>query len=157
MPGYIVFGWPIDEIVTEKSGALTFAVEFTKSNPAYAFNTLAASVNIKEGLIVKDVEVRDLSNDIFSMLTDSQYGEGEAAVGDIEWTLGLVLGSGEDNNVILQPAAEVVSLPTVLGNEGPESVAANLYAQAQVEGGEVQYMDADTTPLAAAFTRIARL
>ena len=27
----IVFGWPINDIVTEKSGALTFAVDF----PAY--------------------------------------------------------------------------------------------------------------------------
>ena len=150
IPGSIVFGWPVNNIITKKSGVLTFAVEFCRKdnqgNVLYDFNTLTASINIKEGLVVGDIEVVNLDNDILAALTNSQFGEGDAAVGAIQWLTGagrgLVAGSGADSAVILSDYAAEVNLRTNVVGGVPESVPANLYAEAFVDNGtEVKYMD----------------
>lgn len=150
IPGSIVFGWPVNNIITKKSGALTFAVEFCRKdnqgNVLYDFNTLTANINIKEGLIVGDIEVVNLDNDILAALANSQFGEGDAAVGAIQWLTGaghgLVAGSGADSAVILSDYAAEVNLRTNVVGGVPESVPANLYAEAFVDNGtEVKYMD----------------
>jgi len=94
IPGCIVFGWPIDNVLTQKSGTLTFAVEFSRKtngdegDTLYDFNTLPATVNIKDGLVVGDITPVALDNDILAALANSKFGEGDAAVGDVSWTSG---------------------------------------------------------------------
>ena len=158
-PGAIVFGWPVDNIVTQKSGTLTFAVEFCRKNDQgeilYDFNTLSASITIKEGLIIGDVEVVSLDNDILAALTNSQFGEGDAAVGDIQWLTGdghgLIKVLGPEGSGTLQSYESEINLATNVVAGVPQSVPANLVAQAFVDSGtEVKYMDAvgnDITPV----------
>lgn len=165
IPGSIVFGWPVNNIVTQKSGALTFAVEFCRKdgqgNVLYDFNTLAASINIKEGLIVSDVEVVNLDNDILAALANSQFGEGDAAVGPIVWLTGeghgLVVGFGPEGSAQLQPYAAEINLNTGVTEGVPYSIAANLYAQGFVDNGtEVKYMDSvgnNLTPVMATVSK----
>ena len=156
LPGSIVFGWPVNNVVTQKSGTLTFAVEFCKKdregNVLYDFNTLAATISIKDGLVIGDVEAISLDNDILAILDDSQFGEGDAAVGPIAWLTGdghgLVVGSGPDTAVELSAFAPEVDLRTTITEGVPQSVPANLYAQAFVDNGtEVKYMDSVGTTI----------
>lgn len=150
IPGAIVFGWPVNNTITVKSGSLQFAVEFSKkddsNNLLYAFNTLAANINIKDGLIIDKAEVVSLEDDILSILTNSQFGEGDAAVGDVHWLTGnghgLVIGTGPDTAVVLGEYADTINLETVLNEGIPESIPANLYAEAFVDPGtEIKYMN----------------
>lgn len=150
IPGAIVFGWPVNNTITVKSGSLQFAVEFSKkddgNNLLYAFNTLAANINIKDGLIINKAKVVSLEDDILSILTNSQFGEGDAAVGDVHWFTGnghgLVIGTGPDTAVVLGEYADTINLETVLNEGIPESIPANLYAEAFVDPGtEIKYMN----------------
>ena len=159
IPGSIVFGWPVDNVVTQKSGTLTFAVEFTRKDNQgkilYDFNTLAANINIKDGLVIGDVEVVNLDNDILAALANSQFGEGEAAVGDVIWLTGngngLVrnLASGEE--FIAAPFSAEINLDTNVVAGEPSSAIVDLYAQGYVDSSsEVAYtsMTGDTlTPI----------
>ena len=159
IPGSIVFGWPVDNVVTQKSGTLTFAVEFTRKDNQgkilYDFNTLAANINIKDGLVIGDVEVVNLDNDILAALANSQFGEGEAAVGDVIWLTGngngLVrnLASGEE--FIAAPFSAEINLDTNVVAGEPSSAIVELYVQGYVESSsEVAYtsMTGDTlTPI----------
>lgn len=149
IPGKIVFGWPVHNIITAKSGALTFAVEFNKvddnGNITYNFNTLAATINIKDGLILNDnVEVTSLDEDVLSILADSVFGEGEAAVGDIVWTSGngngLVRGvlNQDENGVTLYNYKNPIMLQTIIDEDGsPKSLPITLFGQAYVDDGTV--------------------
>lgn len=150
IPGAIVFGWPVNNTITVKSGSLQFAVEFSKkddgNNLLYAFNTLAANINIKDGLIIDKAKVVSLEDDILSILTNSQFGEGDAAVGDVHWFTGnghgLVIGTGPDTAVVLGEYADTINLETVLNEGIPESIPVNLYAEAFVDPGtEIKYMN----------------
>ena len=144
----IIFGWPINDVVTEKSGALTFAVEFSNKDfnsgeILYRFNTLPITVNIKDGLIIsQDAEVYTLDNDIINNLINSSFGENDAAVDNIIWLNNLVVGIGNGANITLQPFSATIQLPTVVEAGVPSSVPVNLFAQAFVdEGTEIQYID----------------
>ena len=159
----IVFGWPVNNVVTNKSGPLTFAVEFFKTdgpegtgNVIYRFNTMPITVNVKEGLIVdENIEVVDLEDDILSTLINSTFGENDAAVGDIQWLTGdghgLVSGTAlnaADNSVIISfdPIAwkDNLNLKTIITNEGPQSIGINLIAQAFVDNSTlIQYTNAN--------------
>ena len=164
MPGYIVFGWPINNVITEKSGSLTFAVEFNKpiqnSEVPYSFNTLPATINIKDGLIIKDVEAVSLDNDILSILTDSEFGEGDAIVGDIHWLTGdghgLVLGTGPATDVVLSAYSSTIDLNTGINENGlPYSIPAKLYAEAFVDvGTKIKYMDNLGNEIEAAMSKV---
>lgn len=165
LPGKIVFGWPIDKIVTKKSGVLQFAIEFNKTNSeglTYRFNTLASNVNIKDGLIIdENAEVSVLNNDIRRMLTNSSFGEGDAAVGEAHWLTGdghgLVVG-GMRNSFSPQPWQDVLNLRTLVGNDGvPSSVSVDLYASAYVDNQtSIRYTDNDGNSLEAAWMLMSR-
>lgn len=162
----IVFGWPINDIVTEKSGPLTFAVEFFKTDEnkevIYRFNTLPVNVNVKDGLIIDDsIEAVSLDADIIRTLVNSSFGEGTAAVGNINWLTGngqgLVLGIGANEKVVLQDFADSINLVTILEAGVPSSAPANLYAVAYVdEGTEIRYTDAANNTLTAEMLEIDR-
>ena len=168
---YIVFGWPINDIVTEKSGALTFAVEFFKTAESeenneqkviYRFNTLPVSVNIKDGLIIDDsIEPMVLDNDILGTLVNSSFGEGSAAVGDIVWRTGngdgLVIGEGTGDNIVLQDFEPIVRLNTTITAGVPISDPVSFYAEGYVdEGTKIRYTDASNNTLTAAPVKVNR-
>lgn len=158
----IIFGWPINNIVTEKSGQLTFAIEFNQTEGEgdnkeiiYRFNTLPTSINIKDGLILsEDVEAVTLDADILRTLVNSSFGEGSAAVGDLTWLTGdgngLVVGENINNRIILRNFVDNINLPTVVTSGVPTSAPINLYAQGYVdENTEIQYSDANNLPVGA--------
>lgn len=164
---YVVFGWPINDVVTEKSGQLTFAVEFSKKATnlntneeeiIYRFNTLPTTVNIKDGLVIgENVEVVSLDTDIIRTLINSSFGEGTAAVGDLRWLTGngegLVVGEG--NYSVLQDFAATINLPTNIVNGIPSSGAVKLYAQGFIdEGTKIQYTDMNNVPVGAEGSRV---
>lgn len=166
IPGSIVFGWPVNNVVTQKSGVLTFAVEFCRKdnqgNILYDFNTLAASINIKDGLIVGDVEIVNLDNDIVAALANSQFGEGEAAVGDVSWLTGdgngLVrnLASANDE-FIAAPYQSEINLDTNVVAGVPSSVPVDLFAEGFVDAGsEVQYTSTAGENLTPVMLKVAR-
>lgn len=153
IPGCIVFGWPVNNVVTAKSGTLTFAVEFSRKdgegNVLYDFNTLAASVNIKDGLVVSDVEVVNLDNDILAALENSEFAinENEAAVGDVTWLTGEGHGlvanlSSVNGQFRAAPYSNIINLDTNIVAGVPASVPVDLYAQGYVDAGsEVKYIN----------------
>lgn len=167
---YIVFGWPINDVVTDKSGQLTFAIEFFKTEGSgeeqkviYRFNTLPVSVNIKDGLVIDEtIEPVELDDDIRRTLVNSSFGEGTAAVGDIVWRTGngdgLVIGKGSGNNIILQDFKPIVYLYTDITNPiEPVSIPVDLYAEGYVdEGTQIRYTDADNNALTAAPIKVNR-
>lgn len=145
MPGYLIFGWPIDQIVTKKSGSLQFAIEIYKKDQndkiSYRFNTLPANVTIKDGLVIdEDAEIVSLDEAILSSLVDSAFGEGEATVGDIRWlTDGLVLGS-DGRTMSVNPYQSELKLRVYLNEGEPLSQSINLIAQAYVDNDTyIQY------------------
>lgn len=148
LPGRVVFGWPINNIITEKSGQLTFAVEFRKERDGkvvYNFNTLAANVTIKDGLVIDgDIEAIALDNDILSILTNSAFGTGDAAVADVTWVSGngLVKNASLENEVFIPADFEqTLNLLTVINEEGqPESMPITVYAEGYVDNTtEIRY------------------
>lgn len=158
----IIFGWPINDIVTEKSGQLVFAVEFNNTEGegdnkkvTYRFNTLPTTINIKDGLILgEDVEAISLDDDIMRALINSSFGEGTAAVGNVVWLTGegdgLVVGTidSSTNRITLLPFSEIVQMPTEIINGNPDSPAIQLFAQAFVDSStEIQYNDINNDPL----------
>ncbi len=161
IPGKVIFGWPIDNIITQKSGSLTFAVEFSQKNAEtgelkYNFNTLAASINIKDGLIIgSDVEPVSLDDAVTGILTNSVFGEGDAEVGQINWISGngegLVRGvsSGPSGAITLANYENPLMLNTIITPDGtPQSVPVDLYGQAYVDDGTViVYTDSSNASL----------
>ena len=150
LPGYVIFGWPIDNIITEKGGQLTFAVEFSIEDNGkikYEFNTLPATINIKDGLILsKDVEITDLNNDILSIITNSSFGSGEAAVDPVQWVTGngLVLNISNEGNVFVPSEFNpVINLNTTFNEQGkPTSEPIDLFAEGYVDNAtELHYMN----------------
>lgn len=150
LPGYVIFGWPINNIITEKGGQLTFAVEFSiedNDKIKYDFNTLPATINIKDGLILsKDVEVTDLNDDILSIITNSSFGSGDAAVGPVQWVTGngLVLNISDEENVFVPSEFNpIINLNTTFDREGkPVSEPIDLFAEGYVDNAtELHYMN----------------
>ena len=157
IPGCIVFGWPIDNVLTQKSGTLTFAVEFSRKtngdegDTLYDFNTLPATVNIKDGLVVGDITPVALDNDILAALANSKFGEGDAAVGDVSWTSGeghgLVQNLASGNEFRAAPFVNEINLDTTIVAGNPSSIPVPLYAQGYVDNvSEVIYISQDGTP-----------
>lgn len=150
LPGYVVFGWPIDKVITEKSGTLTFAVEFRKEENGvikYDFNTLAANINIKDGLIIDNsIEAIALDNDILSIISNSAFGTGDAAVGSVNWVTGngLVVNISEDVDTF-KPAEfnNIINLRTNIVNGEPRSIPVDLFAEGFVDNStELRYTNA---------------
>ena len=140
-PGKIIFGWPVAKDLTGKSGTLSFAVEFyiERDNViSYSLNTLISTINIKEGLVLINPTVINVNDDILNMLQNSSFGEGEAAVPDLEWlTNGLV--TNPDSTVAL----EFINLAGNAIDNGDSqtlsSVPVKLYARAQAGAADIKY------------------
>ena len=166
---YIVFGWPINDVVTDKSGQLTFAVEFFKTEGSgeeqkviYRFNTLPVSVNIKDGLVIDEtIEPVELDDDIRRTLVNSKFGDGTAAVGDIVWLTGdgqgLVVGEGTGTDVVLKDFSPIVNLNTTIIGGVPTSDTVSLYAEGFVDAGtQIRYTDANNNTLTAEALKVNR-
>lgn len=126
IPGYIVFGWPISNAITKKGGALQFAVKLEMKQDdkvVYSFNTLVASLNIKDGLVLVDPEVYDMKSNINSILSNSSFGEGSAAVADVVFAQELADGLGAD-------FVEVINLDSSVNDGVCSSVPKQLIAVA---------------------------
>ncbi len=150
----IIFGWPINNIVTAKSGSLTFAVEFNQTETVdgeqkvtYRFNTLPTTINIKDGLILgENPDVYRLDDDIIRTLVNSSYGEGDAAVGDLVWVTGnghgIIPGVMVNGEVVLGDFVSSINLPTAIVNGEPNSAPIDFYAIANIDSGtRIQYTD----------------
>ena len=167
-PGYVIFGWPVDKEITEKSGTVIFAIEFNKKDRdgkiVYCFNTMPISINIKEGLVLEDsIEAVSLDSAVLNILTNSSFGEGDAAVGDIIWLTGngngLVTGGGPlGNSFSPNDFQDTINLHTDIDASGvPSSRNIDLFAQAYVdEGTDIRYTDADNHTIIAEMLQVAR-
>ena len=174
-PGYVIFGWPIDKEITEKSGAVTFAVELNMkksiNDPTiiYSFNTLPVTMNIKEGLLISDeIEAVSLDEDVLATLVNSSFGEGDAAVDDVLWVTGngtgLVLGVGDNYDQFVNEAApSIINLRTTINNGEPVSVPVYLFALGYIDSATfINYINNSSNvesqanrPIATAFYPIA--
>lgn len=165
----IIFGWPVNNIITQKSGALTFAVEFNQTETVndetkvlYRFNTLPATINIKDGLILgAEPAVYELDADIKKSLVNSAYGEGDAAIGDLVWITGnghgLVPGVMKNDKVILGDFVSSINLPTVVVNGEPASSPVDFYAIASIEdGAKIRYTTEGGATLVASYIQVDR-
>ena len=168
-PGYVIFGWPIDKEITEKSGTVTFAIEFNKKDGegkiTYCFNTMPITINIKEGLVLDgNVEAVSLDSAVLAILTNSSFGEGDAAVGDVTWLTGngegLVAGGGPGGTSFApQEFQSVINLKTNLRTDpqNPTSNAIDLFAQGYVDSGtDIRYADADNNTIVPTIVSISR-
>lgn len=83
-PGKLIFGWPLSEEITERSGNVKFAVRFVKFGETeadknivyYSFSTLTAEAQIKSALdfAIEDYDKKDIldySDIILGRLVDS--------------------------------------------------------------------------------------
>lgn len=148
--GYIVFAWPIHDKITSKGGSLQFAIELNISQEGkngYALNTIPATLNIKEGLVLVNPEVLDMQNNIKSILINSSFGDGTAAVGEVKWATGNGAGLVKDLN---GEFAEVINLKA---NVDPvtgalSSVPVTLYALAAAgRDAIIMYSDSNKIPI----------
>jgi len=64
-PGYLIFGWPLTNIVTEKNGTLKFAIRFYVNNNdgaiAYSLGTLPQTLTIQSSLF--DIKINGTVDD----------------------------------------------------------------------------------------------
>lgn len=170
IPGKVVFGWPINNIITQKSGSLIFAIEFSLKDAQtneilYDFNTLSSSITIKDGLVIgSDVEAISLDDDVLGILTNSVFGEGDAAVGAIEWISGngngLVRGvrGGPGGALTLGSYENPLMLDTQVTAGIPSSIPVELFGQAYVdEETVVVYTDASNMSLDAVMIPLNRV
>lgn len=153
IPGCIVFGWSISNYITGKSGSLSFAVELEvmhDDGQKYSLNTLPATAAIKDGLVLINPEVYDMSDNISAILSNSHFGEGSAAVENVVWI------SGGGNGLVDNLAKEfspIVNLVAKLDNAGaPYSEPTILYALAAAgRDASILYSDKNKQPQTALF------
>ena len=162
-PGKIIFGWPVAKDLTGRSGSLSFAVEFYQEDGSgeikYSLNTLIASVNIKEGLVLIDPEVIDVSSDILNMLQNSSFGEGDAKVELLKWLTGNTDGNG--GLVLDINDAKAIEVLNLMSNtdalNGLASVPAKLYALAQAGNALIKYDAPDGITVFEEYVLVAKL
>ncbi len=148
LSGYIVFAWHIHDKITTKSGSLQFSVQLNIEQDdkiAYALNTLPATLNIKEGLVLVNPEVVDMQNNIKSILINSSFGDGTAAVGDVKWATGDGAGLVR---TLDGDFAEVINLEANNTNGVLSSVPVKLYALAAAgRDARIMYSDSNKAPI----------
>lgn len=156
IPGYIVFAWPIHDKITAKSGALQFSVQLNiekEGKNAYALNTLTANLNIKEGLVLVNPEVVDMESNIKSILINSSFGDGTAAVGEVKWA------TGNGNGLVKTLDGDFVEVINLEANntEGVlSSVPVTLYALAAAgRDSVITYSDSNKNVKNPTYLRIA--
>ena len=156
IPGYIVFAWPIHDKITAKSGTLQFSIQLSiekEGKNAYALNTLTANLNIKEGLVLVNPEVVDMESNIKSILINSSFGDGTAAVGEVKWA------TGNGNGLVKTLDGDFVEVINLEANntEGVlSSVPVTLYALAAAgRDSVITYSDSNKNVKNPTYLRIA--
>lgn len=146
--GYIVFAWPIHDKITAKSGSLQFSIQLNieqDGKNAYALNTLPATLNIKEGLVLTNPEVLDMENNIKSILINSSFGDGTAAVGEVKWA------TGNGNGLVRTLGGNFEEVINLVANNTDgvlSSVPVKLYALAAAgRDAVISYSDSNKNPI----------
>lgn len=95
LPGYLVFGWPIQKNMTQAAGTLTFSVQFyhiSNGEIDYSFNTIPASIQVGNSLTLKNPVLVDNNylNELALRLRNSAYRVDEIEGPDMPaWILDL--------------------------------------------------------------------
>ena len=148
LPGYIVFAWPIHDKITAKGGTLQFSVQLNieqDGKNAYALNTLTANLNIKEGLVLVNPEVVDMESNIKSILINSSFGDGTAAVGEVKWATGKGAGLVRELN---GEYVDTINLVANNSNGTLTSVPVKMYALAAAgRDSVIMYSDSNKIPM----------
>ena len=148
IPGYVVFAWPIHEAITAKNGSLQFSISLEieqEGKNSYSLNTTPATLNIKEGLVLINPEVLNMQNNIKSILINSSFGDGTAAVGEVKWATGAGAGLVKELN---GEFAEVINLEANNIDGVLSSVPVTLYALAAAgRDAIISYSDSNKTPI----------
>ena len=97
---YVVFGFIITKDMTPSRGVINFSVNFftTDSNGIdYSLNTIITSVNVNEGLVLKDPSVvKPVNQNFLGRLSNSAYTPGsESPIAQPVWETGEVDEHGE--------------------------------------------------------------
>lgn len=155
IPGYVVFAWSIHDKITTKSGTLQFSVSLEieqDGKNSYSLNTTPATLNIKEGLVLVNPEIVDMESNIKSILINSSFGDGTAAVGEVKWAtgngFGLVQELGGD-------FVETINLVANNSNGTLTSVPVKMYALAAAgRDAVIAYSDSNKIPKNPVYLRV---
>lgn len=152
IPGYVVFGWSVHDLITAKSGSLQFSISLEIEQDgvkAYALNTIPATLNIKEGLVLTNPQILDMKNNITSILINSSFSDGTAAIGEVKWA------SGDGNGLVKELNGEFAQTINLVANANEDeltSVPVTLYALAAAgRDAVISYSDSNKTPMASTY------
>lgn len=155
IPGYVVFAWSIHDKITAKSGSLQFSVSLEieqEGKNSYSLNTTPATLNIKEGLVLTNPEVLDMNNNITSILINSSFGDGTAAIGEVKWA------SGNGNGLVKTldgEFAEIINLVANNNNGELKSEPVTLYALAAAgRDAIIAYSDSNKIPMVSTYVLV---
>ena len=126
IPGYVVFGWVIDNEMTLSKGTLSFSVAFVKKEGdryQYALNTMIASVNVNDSLYLEDPTIlASLKRPVFERLVDSRYTpDGIEAVKDPIWRTGEEM-EDEEGNIVLRGLEQVMNFDLEIDGTEQEQI-----------------------------------
>lgn len=155
IPGYVIFAWSIHDKITAKSGSLQFSVSLEieqEGKNSYSLNTIPAILNIKEGLVLTNPEIVDMESNIKSILINSSFGDGTAAVGEVNWATGDGSGLVRDLN---GDFVETINLVANNSNGKLTSVPVTLYALAAAgRDAVIAYSDSNKIPMTPTYLKV---
>lgn len=147
IPGYVVFAWSIHDKITTKSGTLQFSVSLEieqDGKNSYSLNTTPATLNIKEGLVLVNPEIVNMESNIKSILINSSFGDGTAAVGEVKWATGNGFG------LVKELGGDFVETINLVANNSSgtlTSVPVKMYALAAAgRDAVIAYSDSNKIP-----------
>lgn len=155
IPGYVVFAWSIHDKITAKSGTLQFSVSLEieqEGKNSYSLNTTPATLNIKEGLVLVNPEILNMESNIKSILINSSFGDGTAAVGEVKWATGNGFG------LVKELGSEFVETINLVANNSDgtlTSVPVKMYALAAAgRDAVIAYSDSNKIPKNPVYLRV---
>lgn len=155
IPGYVVFAWSIHDKITAKSGTLQFSVSLEieqDGKNSYSLNTTPATLNIKEGLVLINPEIVDMESNIKSILINSSFGDGTAAVGEVKWATGNGFGLVRE---LGSEFVETINLVANNSNGTLTSVPVKMYALAAAgRDAVIAYSDSNKIPKNPVYLRV---
>lgn len=155
IPGYVVFAWSIHDKITAKSGTLQFSVSLEieqDGKNSYSLNTTPATLNIKEGLVLVNPEILDMESNIKSILINSSFGDGTAAVGEVKWATGNGFGLVRE---LGSEFVETINLVANNSNGTLTSVPVKMYALAAAgRDAVIAYSDSNKIPKNPVYLRV---
>lgn len=155
IPGYVVFAWSIHDKITAKSGTLQFSVSLEieqEGKNSYSLNTTPATLNIKEGLVLVNPEILNMESNIKSILINSSFGDGTAAVGEVKWATGNGFGLVKE---LGSEFVETINLVANNSNGTLTSVPVKMYALAAAgRDAVIAYSDSNKIPKNPVYLRV---